>query len=78
MENFVLNSMELILELKTFPVKSYTQKKLYKNIKYWLKKGKKLFHTYKSSFKMLLSDVEYQAEFNGANPRAKNLSSEKL
>ena len=64
--------------LKTSPVKSYTQKKLYKKIKNGLKHGKTYFYTYKSSYIMLVSDVEHWAEFNNTNPRAKNLSSKKL
>ena len=61
--------------LKTSPVKS---KKLYKKIKNGLKRGKTHFYTYKSSYIMLVSDVEHWDEFNGTNPRDKNLSSKKL
>ena len=55
----MLNSTELILVLKTSPVKSYTQKKLYKKIRNGLKRGKTHFYTYKSSYIMLVSDVEH-------------------
>ena len=77
MQNFVLSQILVPSDQKICKKKKRTQETA-KNGKKWGKTKKTHIQSFNYTRIIKDSDGEFCAEFNGANPRAKNLSNKKL